>query len=305
MKLLIHSSVRAGHTAKPGRGARVKKRSKTSGLAVVKTALGQLLGWGENFCRALPAAWHWSSRHRAWLAMGLGGVIMIAVSANRDELLSRYFDHPVEYVEIKGRLTFLDEHSLRAKLSDLIGRGFFSLDLYRLKTEIESMSWVEKASIRRVWPNKLEYRIVEQVPVASWNEKALLNLYGHVFQPAESASLARAKRILPALSGPDNQAKSVLVRYAELRKKVAEHHIRLHAVSLERRGAWALMIDSGIRVELGKERIDERVDRLIAVYSRLIAKRRAKIDKIDTRYTNGVAISWLEGATKSRDTGKS
>ncbi|PID42959.1 MAG: hypothetical protein CSB48_07665 [Proteobacteria bacterium] len=307
MMSVIQAPVRTRDTAKSRRGASGRKRRnpRRGGDNRVKVTLKKWRTGGARLWQGIIGMSGLLLRHRAWVALCLCWILVIVAWTQRDELLGRYLDHPVERLEIKGNITFLDEATLRAKLGGLIGKGFFSLDLYHLKTEVEAMSWVEKASIRRIWPNKLEYRIVEQVPVANWNGKALLNPYGEVFQPGETASLLREKARLPALSGPENQAKSVLARYAGLRNKMAEYDIRLSAVSLKQRGAWALVIDSGIRVELGKERIEERVDRLISVYTRLVAERRLKIGTIDTRYTNGVAISWLEGATETRDTGNS
>ena len=46
------------------------------------------------------------------------------------------------------------------------GRSLYSLDPERRRLQLRSIDWVREASVRRVWPNRIEVEIFERAPVA-------------------------------------------------------------------------------------------------------------------------------------------
>jgi hypothetical protein len=50
-----------------------------------------------------------------------------------------------------------------------------ALDLRDLRRELEALPWVYRAELRRRFPDTLEIRVVEQVPIARWGDGAFLN----------------------------------------------------------------------------------------------------------------------------------
>jgi cell division protein FtsQ len=65
-------------------------------------------------------------------------------------------------------------------------------------------------------------------------------------------------------------------------------------LSLEARGAWTLTLDNDIRVVLGREALNERLQRFLDLYKQRLAEHAAQIEQIDIRYTNGIAVRWRE-----------
>ena len=61
---------------------------------------------------------------------------------------------------------------------------------------------------------------------------------------------------------------------------------------LDERGAWELAISDGLRVKLGRQAVNERLERFIALASPMVAKRLAEISYVDMRYTNGFSVGW-------------
>ena len=68
----------------------------------------------------------------------------------------------------------------------------------------------------------------------------------------------------------------------------------LESLRLEARGAWTLLLSNGIRVSLGRDRVDERFQRFMTVYESRLAPIAASINGVDARYGNGVAVRWRD-----------
>lgn len=61
---------------------------------------------------------------------------------------------------------------------------------------------------------------------------------------------------------------------------------------LNERRAWQIILDNGIRLELGKDSLDERVERFISLYNELGSKAN-QVSYIDLRYDTGAAVGWF------------
>jgi cell division protein FtsQ len=63
---------------------------------------------------------------------------------------------------------------------------------------------------------------------------------------------------------------------------------------LSNRYAWTVKLDNGMTVELGRDQGDavlkERIARLVAVYPQLLERLQGKIESVDLRYPNGMAL---------------
>jgi cell division protein FtsQ len=155
--------------------------------------------------------------------------------------------------------------------------------------------WVRKASVRREWPNQLIVQVEEHEALGTWGEDGrLLSVKGDAF----TANLAEADEDheLPAFEGPEGSEKEVLSRFAELRGWFAPIRLVPTSLSLSSRYAWTVRLDNGMSVELGREKdpstLKDRVQRLVSIYPQLVARLQdGRIDTIDMRYPNGLALS--------------
>ena len=199
-------------------------------------------------------------------------------------------DQEIVSIEIIGQLNYLKTDELQGQLNRHLGEGFLSLDLNALKDEVEGMPWIYSASLKRQWPGTLKIYVKEQHPVAVWNNDAHLNEYGEIFQP-ENVVVGEG---VPSLLGPIEQAKEVLQRYVNYRERLKNTDAEVALLSLEARGAWQLRLQSGVVIKLGRDPVDEKLDRFIKVYKLGLNKKVDEIESVDARYTNGIAVRWKE-----------
>lgn len=194
---------------------------------------------------------------------------------------------PVTQFKVAGEL----QHQQRAPIENLLrgyqGQGFFSLPIHQLKYRLLQLPWVEQASVQRIWPNTVRVRITEKVPFARWDENHLLSSRGEVF-PAEVEAFSGLPVIFASSHSPDWAMK----QFFALNALFTAVNEQLVALRIDSRAAFDLQLQSGLTVKLGREQIDKKVDRLVAIYEREILPRRALIEQLDLRYSNGFAVTW-------------
>ena len=192
------------------------------------------------------------------------------------------------------QLKHVNELTVKNSVLGKLRGNFFTTDLDQVRTDFESVPWVRRATVRREWPDRLIVEVEEHEPLGTWGEGRLLSVKGDVF----TANLAEADddHELPAFVGPAGSEREVLARFAELRAWFAPVKLVPQQLSLSSRYAWTVKLDNGMSVELGREpnknTIKARVQRLVAVYPQLVARlQEGRIDTIDMRYPNGLALS--------------
>ena len=182
--------------------------------------------------------------------------------------------------------------------------NFFTVNLEAVRTSLERQPWVRHASVRRRWPDGIEFDLEEHVAAARWQQGVtdtrLVNGQGEVFPV--SATQAQAK--LPLFSGPEGSAPQVLTRYKDFSALLKPLGRTLRAVALSARQAWQLHLDDGLTLELGRDQpnhpIEERLARFSRTYAAVQSRVKTAIGAIDMRYPNGFALrprSTLKGNT--------
>ncbi len=171
------------------------------------------------------------------------------------------------------------------------GGNFFLIDLERVRAGFESVPWVRRAMVRRVWPNRLAVAIEEHRPFALWGDARLLNTQGEVF----AANLAEAEEAgpLPAFAGPPGSEAMVVRRYGELLAWLKPMNRTPQSLELSSRWAWTVRLDDGTTLLLGRDQgvpIEDRVRRWVDVFPRVQAHLDKRAEVIDLRYPNGFAI---------------
>jgi cell division protein FtsQ len=183
--------------------------------------------------------------------------------------------------------------TIRSTALPRIKGNFFTADLDVARSAFESVPWVRQAMVRREWPNRLIVSIEEHRTLGTWGEDgSLLSVKGDVF----TANLAEAEEDGPllAFNGPDGSEKDVVTRYQQLKDWFAPLDLKPVALELSDRYAWSAKMDNGMALELGREQdkitTRERAMRLISVYPQLLQRMNGKIENVDLRYPNGMAL---------------
>ncbi len=187
---------------------------------------------------------------------------------------------PFRQITVEGARHPETRAAVRA-LAPRMSGGFFSMDLEGVHAEFEKLPWVRHAEIRRLWPGRLLVTLEEHRAAASWNDRALLDIHGDVFDGA-------AWRGLPRFYAPAGMEREVARRYGEFAKIIAPLDMRVEQLVVSARLSWRIRLTGGISVELGREKLDERLLRFARFYPRAVAAV-GSIPRVDMRYPNGFA----------------
>jgi cell division protein FtsQ len=195
---------------------------------------------------------------------------------------------PIRRLVVQGRFEQVDEAAVRAAVAPRVRAGFFAVELDAVKAAIEALPWVERAEVRKHWPDRIDVRVEERVPIAFWGEERLLSSQGDVF----AADLTRVSNDLPRLEGPDARAGEVWERHRVARERLAEIGFDIRATRMNPRGAWSVATADGAEIVLGREQLAQRLHRFIAAMQRLPVEDRGRIARADLRYANGFSVVW-------------
>jgi len=241
--------------------------------------------WFKHCIKALPAL------------VGVVAFICVALLIKDFEVSTVM---PISEVRVSGDMIFIDEDELKSIIEDNISGGFFTVDLNHVREVLLQKPWVEKVSLRRLWPDGIEAVVEERKPIAFWNADAYISDTGHVFKPETiDKSLD-----LPVLGGPDGQHNNVWKFMNVLYKEMGLLNYTVTSLGLDARRAWRLEIKSNttadsesdsqtIDVRLGRFDTEKRLKRFIRVLPALASEKEFadnKIKVIDMRYPNGFAV---------------
>ncbi|MGM0535912.1 MAG: cell division protein FtsQ/DivIB [Pseudomonadota bacterium] len=220
----------------------------------------------------------------------LVGVLLLALLLGAGgRALWIWLDRPIERVSVRGELQHVSADYLRSRLAPLIqGQTWLSVDLPELRHEARQIGWLAEVRVSREWPDALQFDLVEQVPVARWNDDRLLNPQGEPF----AFGPVSPPDDLPDLAGPPGSGAEVLGYHARLDAQFATQGIEVRQLRLEPRGAWRFQLDSGVWVMLGRNDRAARLGRLTAAWQRELGPLASHIRYVDLRYPNGVAVAW-------------
>jgi cell division protein FtsQ len=197
---------------------------------------------------------------------------------------------PLRKVDVKGGLQHVNREQVQFIVTREMKGNFFTLDLNRTRIAFEKLPWVRNVNVRRRWPDGLEVAIEEHVVLARWGSTALVNTHGELFRAASNA-------VLPEFNGPEDAASEVAGHYEEFSRLLRSFNLALTHMTLSDRRALQLKLNNGMVVELGREKVDERLEKFVRAYDLTIAKLQHSVAYADLRYPNGFAVRYPEIAS--------
>jgi len=209
-------------------------------------------------------------------------------------------------IEVKTPVAHVTEAQIRLVAERQVRGTFFTVDLEGVRNSLEKLPWVREARVERRWPDTLVVSLSEHVPLARWNDNALVNEAGEVF-------VAAADTRLPRLSGPEDGSAEVVAAYRRYQAALAPLGMAIDELRLSPRRAWRLKLDNGMTLALGREQTDARLMRFVALYPRLFGAQAAASAPaaapmtpvtVDLRYPDGFAVRTPGGVSpfKSSET---
>lgn len=195
---------------------------------------------------------------------------------------------PIRVVVCEGEMHGLSRESLTETIASHIDGGILTQDLRVLQRQVEELPWIDRVTLRRVWPDRIEVTVREHEALARWGENGLVTAAGVVFRPRDG----RLPAGLAQLDASDDAlAPEVVARFQDWGTRLMTVGLILEAVRRDARGDWTLRLLGGTAVQLGTEDLEARIDRLIAAYPQVEAI--GVPASLDLRYSNGLAVRWV------------
>lgn len=215
--------------------------------------------------------------------------------------LSRQPMFALRAVQVEGDMARNSVSTIRANAMPRLAGNFFTMDLQRARAAFESVPWVRRAVVRRVWPDRLKVQLQEHRPAALWavddgNDK-LVNSFGEIFE----ANVGDVEDdALPRLAGPDSQAARLLANHRRLNAALAPLELGdIDELTLSGRGSWRAEMESGAVIELGRGSDDEllaRTERFVRTLAQVTGPYQRPLEYADLRHIDGYAVR-LKGVT--------
>ena len=196
-----------------------------------------------------------------WLSGDLPRVKQGIGDFKRDRIMSMGF--VVERVDVMGEGR-LREDDVRKALGVYHGDYFFGVDMDGAKQRVESLSWVDRAVVRRLWPNRIVVQIIERQPYALWQhggELKVVDVKGDVISDAPPTAFAGLKSYVGAQAHLQIGAlRDSLTAFPEIdARSVSFVHVS------ERR--WDILLGEGrLRIKLPEENMETALRRLEKIH---------------------------------------
>ena len=183
----------------------------------------------------------------------------------------------VRKVVVEGR-RWTPPETLRSRLDIRLGEPLLAVDTGAAKERLETLPWIERASVARLLPDAVQIRLLERQPLALWQRDGRFEVidragaviegalhdhpdeYGHLRvlvgagAPQEAAALFALLSTEPALSGRVVAA----TRVGERRWNVhLDHGVDVWLPERDALGAWRMLA--------AKDRADGLLDRAVTV----------------------------------------
>jgi cell division protein FtsQ len=196
---------------------------------------------------------------------------------------------PVNTIKVAASYQHVIHKEIETILAKYLNISFFSLPVTRLQNELNTINWIDKVYVERVWPDTLKIRLVEKKPVAIWGD-SLMTEDGKLFNQGTIS----ADSHMPRLKGPLDQQLEVLQVYEKLSKILSDYGLTASGLHLRDNQAWVLILGNGVKIYLGKKELETRLERFCKAYPAVFAQKADQLASVDLRYPRGMAVQWKQ-----------
>jgi len=193
----------------------------------------------------------------------------------------------VSAVEFDQVLLYQDNTEFNAMLVSIAGLNLLTHSVQDIKTAVEALPWIATAEVQLAWPDVIRVAVVEERPVAIWNNTNLISQTGKLFT-ADTQDFD-----LPRLSGDTTSIDAVMANYLNFNRSLLGFGHIVHQLQLSLSGSWTLTTEQGLVIRLGGSDVLARFNRALS-FMEATRQQLHNIDYIDARYHNGIAYKLLD-----------
>lgn len=194
------------------------------------------------------------------LATSVGGGV-IYITMKRSAFNSLYDLNPLmlgfkcESIKIEG-LKYAKLEDVKAAIPIKLGSSMFVESPEHIRENIETLSWIRTAMVRRVLPNTLHIRVVEYQPMAYWqvsNKLFLIDNHGVIIQGEMHRNLSH----LPVITG-DKAAE----KFPQLMREISlfpEIYNRITGAVFISQRRWDIILDGKLKIKLPEQNVKSAI----------------------------------------------
>ena len=220
-----------------------------------------------------------------WLGGFLPNVMQAGENFKRNRLMSMGFT--IERVDVMGEGR-LREEDVRRALGVYAGDYLFGVDMESAQERVESLSWVDRAVVRRLWPDRIVVQVIERQPYALWQhegEVKVVDAKGTAITDANAAQFTQLTLFVGESAGERaSDIRQMMGEFPQIASRV-ESFVNVS----DRR--WDIVLDQGaIRVMLPEQNMRKALRQLQSLQAQTQILDR-KIDTIDMRLPGRLTLS--------------
>jgi len=224
----------------------------------------------------------------------LGGLLLLGVAACTWQGL-KPDGQRTGHLYISGDSAHVSDAEIARIATPYMTSAFFDVDIERLQAEVAREPWLARVDVSRHWPDGVAVHVSDHVPVALWGDEGVLGANGRVFVPAADSRPTD----LVALDGPPTAGLKVYEQYRHLSDVLSARDVHIARLALDARGSWTATLTDGLELRLGRDKLDERMQRFVdyALDDSQARDALAYAGYVDLRYSDGFAVGGTRAAT--------
>jgi len=203
-----------------------------------------------------------------------------------------WLSHPQSFLVKKMTIEGQQQTSpneIQKAIAPYLNVGLFYLQTDKIEQAALSLPWIKNVTVKPVWFNTLHLQITEYQPLAQWQQHIYIDPTGELF------NIPKSLANLPQFAGEKDCIPEMITRYQQIKTTMQAVPLHIKKLTCQPRKAWAIHLDKGIQLNLGRGDILPRLQRFTKVYHRILAQYASSLGgdlglSIDLRYTNGIAV---------------
>lgn len=194
----------------------------------------------------------------------------------------------VDSVEVKGVLRYESAQDIQKLMDEYLLKGYVQADLKELQQALIDRPWIKNALLKRKLSNVLQVELEEQTVAAVWNDEYLVNEQGQLFKP----------EVIPPISGlvrfESKKHEEVLTVYQKLKESFQNESWVISSLVIKSDSYVMAELDQQTLVVFQLDDLPTQIKHLQTVVAQGLQGDIYKAQRIDLRYSNGVAVALKE-----------